>query len=83
MSLPINLLRSRLVNELAMCRSSLDYEILCSDEEFAELPTTLEVSMRNVPGPVLRMGAVEDQTEHTMQIVITPDYPYEKPIVRW
>ena len=83
MPLPMNLLRSRLINELAMCRSSLDYGVECSDEAFSELPVTLEVSMENVPGPILRSGKVEDQSEHGMQIIITPEYPYEKPIVRW
>jgi ubiquitin-conjugating enzyme E2 C len=83
MPLPLGLLRSRLVNELAMCRSSLDYGVKCSDEEFSELPVTLEVNMKGVPGPILRMGRVEDQTEHGMQIIITSEYPFEKPVVRW
>jgi hypothetical protein len=83
MTLPMNILRSRLVNELAMCRYSLDYPIECSDDDFSELPVTLQVSMTGVPGPVLVSGKVEDRTEHGMQIIITPEYPYEKPIVRW
>jgi len=83
MTLPMNLLRTRLINELAMCRQSLEYNIDCSDEEFSELPVTLEVAMTGIPGPVLRMGRVEDNLEHAMQIIITPEYPYEKPIVRW
>jgi hypothetical protein len=83
MALPLNILRARLVNELAMCRYSLEYPIGCSDEGFSELPVTLEIEMAGVPGPVLRNGAVEDRMEHGMQIIITPEYPYEKPIVRW
>ncbi len=83
MTLPRNVLRSRLVNELALCRRSLDHAIECSDEEFSELPVTLEVSMAGVPGPVLVAGKVQDRTEHAMQITITPEYPYEKPVVRW
>jgi len=83
MTLPMNLLRSRLINELALCRSSLDYDVECSDEDFSELPVTLEVAITGVPGPVLRLGEVEDSLEHAMQIIITPEYPYEKPIVRW
>ena len=77
MTLPMNLLRTRLINELAMCRQSLEYNIDCSDEEFSELPVTLEVAMTGIPGPVLRMGRVEDNLEHAMQIIITPEYPYE------
>ncbi|MFO7619589.1 MAG: ubiquitin-conjugating enzyme E2 [Thermoplasmata archaeon] len=83
MPLPMSILRSRLVNELAMCRSSLDYDVTCPDEEFSGLPVTLGVSMRGVPGPILIMGKVGDRTEHDMQITITPDYPFEKPVVRW
>jgi hypothetical protein len=47
------------------------------------MPVTVDVAMSDVPGPVLRMGKVEDCVEHAMQIVITQEYPYEKPIVRW
>jgi len=83
MTLPANILRSRLVNELAMCRRSLDYPVECSDERFSALPVTLDVVMKGVPGPVLVAGEVQDRTEHGMQITITQEYPYEKPIVRW
>ncbi len=83
MSLPMNVLRSRLINELAMCRNNLNYIIECSDEAFTELPATLDIAMRNVPGPVLVRGEISDKREHGLRIIITPEYPYEKPIVRW
>ena len=83
MALPMNVLRSRLINELAMCRNNLEYIIECSDEKFSKLPVTLDVAMREVPGPVLVKGQIGDGTEHQLRIVITQEYPYEKPIVRW
>lgn len=83
MPLPLNILRSRLINELAMCRKNTDYAIECSDEEFSELPVTLEVDMKDIPGPVLLHGQITDRSEHRFKIVITENYPYEKPIVRW
>ncbi|MCK5024343.1 MAG: hypothetical protein KAR56_01865, partial [Thermoplasmata archaeon] len=81
--LPMNVLRSRLINELAMCRNNLNYIIECSDEEFSELPVTLDVAMRDIYGPVLVKGQVIDRAEHQLRIIITQGYPYEKPIVRW
>ncbi len=83
MSLPMNVLRSRLINELAMCRNNLEYIIECSDEDFSELPVTLDVAMRDIYGPVFVKGQVIDRAEHQLRIVITQEYPYEKPIVRW
>lgn len=83
MSLPMNVLRSRLINELAMCRNNLNYIIECSDEDFSELPVTLDVAMRDIYGPVLVKGKITDRAEHQLRIVITQEYPYEKPIVRW
>ena len=83
MSLPMNVLRSRLINELAMCRNHLNYIIECSDEEFSKLPVTLDVAMKEVSGPVLVKGKITDRAEHELRIVITQEYPYEKPIVRW
>jgi len=83
MSLPINVLRSRLINELAMCRNNVDYIIECSDEGFLKLPVTLDVIMKNIPGPVFVRGYVSDRLEHEFRVVITSEYPYEKPIVRW
>jgi ubiquitin-conjugating enzyme E2 C len=32
---------------------------------------------------VLRNGAVVDELVHKFMIIITENYPYEKPIVRW
>ncbi len=83
MALPMNVLQSRLINELAMCRNNLNYIIECSDEHFSELPVTLDVAMRDVYGPVLVKGKITDRAEHQLRIVITQEYPYEKPIVRW
>ncbi len=83
MSLPMNVLRTRLINELAMCRNNMEYIIECSDEEFSKLPVNLDISIRGVPGPVLVRGQISDRLEHELRIIITSEYPYEKPIVRW
>jgi len=83
MALPTEILRARLRNELAMCQSVLEHDIVCSDKAFETLPVFLDVTMRNVPGPVLRNGVVVDELLHKFRIIITENYPYEKPIVRW
>ncbi len=83
MSLPTDILRTRLKNELEMCETSLDHDVICSDREFNDLPVTLDVLMKDTPGPVLRMGKVDDEFTHRLRIIVTKEYPYEKPIVRW
>lgn len=74
---------TRLKNELAMCKSSSDHEIECSDESFETLPVFIDITMRNVPGPVLKDETVVDGLIHKFRIIISDNYPYEKPIVRW
>ncbi len=83
MSLPRGILRERLKNEIGLCKRGIQHNIVCQDEDFASLPLTIEVTMKDTPGPVLRDGKVCDGAQHRMKVIITENYPYEKPIVRW
>jgi ubiquitin-conjugating enzyme E2 C len=82
--LPIDLLQKRLRTELAMCREELShYTFDVSDESFSGFPVTIKVTMRGVPGPVLKDGRVTSQSVHKFTMKITEEYPYHKPIVIW
>jgi ubiquitin-conjugating enzyme E2 C len=82
--LPIDLLQKRLRTELAMCRDELQrYNFDVSDDTFSSFPVTIRVTMRGVPGPVIREGRVTSASTHRFTMKITDEYPYHKPIVIW
>jgi len=81
--LPQNVLRIRLKNELEMCRKELRHEVVPEDPEFSKFPTKIYVTLKNVPGPVVKQGKVTIVMEHKFVMIITDEYPYRKPIVQW
>ncbi len=83
MALPLDILRKRLRNEIALCREHLPHKIEVEDPEFAEFPTTIYVTFKNIPGPVFNGEKVTHLYSHKMRVDISKDYPYQKPTVRW
>jgi ubiquitin-protein ligase len=83
MALPLDILRKRLTNEIALCKEHLPHEIEVEDPEFAEFPTTINVTFKNIPGPVFNGEKVAHQYNHKMRVDISKDYPYQKPTVQW
>ncbi len=83
MPLPKEILRQRLQNEIAACRRKLTHTIEVSDPTFSKFPVTIKVTMKGVPGPVMRDGVLAHKWTHKFIIEITEDYPYHKPIIRW
>lgn len=82
--LPIDLLQKRLRTELHMCKEELArYTFEVSDDTFSGFPVTIRITMRGVPGPVLRDGRVTSASTHKFTMKITDEYPYHKPIVIW
>lgn len=83
MSLPLDILKMRVKNEVKMCIENLNHKIEVEDPEFKELPFRIYVTFINTPGPVLMDNKVTHVYTHKMMIKITKDYPYQKPIVKW
>ena len=83
MSLPLDVLRSRLRNEIEMCQRELRHHISISDPALSTFPVLLNVTLLRVPGPDWEEGKVVHRFIHRFGIVITEDYPLEKPIVKW
>jgi len=83
MALPKDLLIKRIKNELKECRRKLRHHFRVSDEEFKKLPIEITVTLVDTPGPVLSEGNVVHKYTHKLKIIITEDYPYQTPIVRW
>jgi hypothetical protein len=83
MPLPRELLRNRLRNEIDVCIRKLSHPLFVSDATYTNFPLLVDVTLVNVPGPVLVDGAVTHRLVHRMKLYITDDYPYQKPVVVW
>lgn len=81
--LPEDLLRKRVLQEIAMCRRKLAHDIVVDDPDATSFPLLIEVNMKKIPGPILRTNRVTHTWNHRFTIKITSNYPYQKPVVRW
>jgi len=82
-SMPRALLVARLRNEVEAARSATRHIILVEDPDYASFPANLSVTLRGAPGPVRKDGRVQQVDIHRLQLQITHEYPYRKPIVQW
>jgi ubiquitin-conjugating enzyme E2 C len=82
-SLPLELLKKRLGHEIQMCKSRLLHKIEVSDNTFTKFPVEIIVTFENIKALVLKHGLIDEQLTHVFKILITEQYPYEKPNVQW
>jgi len=83
MTLPDEILRSRVKNELMSCRLATKASIEVSDEDLREFPLSIDVTINQLPGPVFENGKVGYSYTHRFRLIIGRDYPFEKPLVIW
>ena len=83
MPLPLEILQARVKNELALCRRELEHEIITVDDNISKFPFVVELRIKKVPGPIMHGGRVSHTYKHHVKVIITEEYPYQKPIVRW
>jgi len=83
MPLPPDVLRSRLKNEIEACHRQLPHHLEVSDPYLKSFPVVVTVSLLRIPGPIWEGGRVMTRHIHRLQIIITEEYPYERPIVKW
>jgi hypothetical protein len=83
MSLPIDILISRLRNELTICSRYLRHPVNTSEENLSRFPLDIEIELVKVPGSVLQDGKVVTRYNHSFSIIVTREYPFEKPLVIW
>ena len=83
MSFPREVLRKRLTNEIAACRRGVRATMELSDPELIEFPVIIEVALLKVPGPVLEGEKVVYRYDHRFRMIITQNYPFEKPMIIW
>jgi len=83
MPLPIEILRSRLANEVMACERGSRTTMRLSDPEMVVFPVSIEVGLPKVPGPVLEGEKVVYRYDHRFRMIITKNYPFEKPMIIW
>ncbi|OGS42979.1 MAG: hypothetical protein A3K76_01445 [Euryarchaeota archaeon RBG_13_57_23] len=83
MPLPKDVLRLRIKNEVEMCQRELKHHILVSDPNLTNFPIMVSVTLLRIPGPDWEEGKVVHRFVHRLAIIISQDYPMEKPIVKW
>jgi len=83
MPLPVDVLRMRLSNEIAICQRELRHHISVSDVALSSFPIMVNVTLLRVPGPDWEQGRVVHRFVHRMAVIISDEYPMEKPIVKW
>jgi hypothetical protein len=72
-----------MINEIVLCRAQFDHKIEIEDPEFEKFPSTIFVTLKNIPGPVLKGNKIVNNFNHRLQIDISEEYPYHKPRARF
>jgi hypothetical protein len=83
MSLPIDILVSRLRNEVTICSRYLRHPINTLEENLSRFPVDIEIGLVKIPGCVKHDGKIVMKHNHSFSIIVTRDYPFEKPLVIW
>lgn len=83
MTLPEEILKFRLHNEISACRLATKATINVSDEELQSFPLEIDVTINQLPGPVYDGGKVTYRYTHAFKMIIDREYPFEKPLVIW
>jgi ubiquitin-protein ligase len=83
MPLPKDILISRLRNELAQCSRYLKTSLDTSNERLDHCPLEFDIELHNTPGPVWENGKVVTRYNHRFIIIVSANYPFEKPSVIW
>lgn len=81
--LPKDLLMKRLRNELKECRRTFRHKFIIKDKSFKKFPVEIMVTLVDCPGPIWNDGKISTKYEHKLKIIITEEYPFQTPIVRW
>lgn len=77
------MLRIRLKNEIETCQRELRHHISLSDTTLSSFPILINVTFLRVPAPSLEGDSVVHRMVHRMALLITEQYPIERPIVKW
>ena len=81
--LPTDILKRRVSQEIAMAKRKLSHIIAIDGGEINEFPVTIMVTLINTPGPIWKNDDLDHKKTHQTKLIITDEYPWQKPIVKW
>ena len=61
----------------------LDHIIGIEDTDLNKFPVKIMVTLRDSPGPLVKNKKIDHKYTHQFKMLITEEYPYEKPVVIW
>jgi ubiquitin-protein ligase len=83
MTLPLEILYIRLRNELEACHHNLPQDFDFGEEHLTTFPLKVEIGVEGMPGPVMENGKLGYRYSHRLELIISREYPFEKPLVIW
>jgi len=83
LALPKDILITRIKNELLECKKHMKHRITLSDPELQKFPIEIMVTLVETPGPIMEEGKIKTLYTHNFKIIVTEEYPFQTPIVRW
>jgi ubiquitin-protein ligase len=83
MTLPLEILYIRLRNELEACQGHLPEGFDMNEGHLMAFPLKVDITLEHSPGPTMDNGKMSYRYHHQLQLIITREYPFEKPLVIW
>jgi len=83
MGLPLDLLKTRLKNEMVVCSRYLRHAIEMDEISSSPFPVEIKVDMKEIPALELSEEGLRKREDHRFSIIINEEYPFEKPLVIW
>jgi ubiquitin-protein ligase len=83
LALPKDILITRVKNELLECQKHLRHRFSVSDVTLQKFPVEVMVTLVETPGPYMDAHGLGTLYTHQFKIIITDQYPFQTPIVRW
>ena len=81
--LPLKMLTKRLRTELKICNRDPDHRIELADPTLTKFPVEVRVTVNNCQAFVLKNDKLATCATHVFVLLITDQYPYERPKIRW
>jgi len=83
MALPFEVFRARVKNEIASCSRYLRHSIELDEFSPSSFPLEVRVELKGVSALELSENGSVTRDRHRFSIILSREYPFEKPLVIW
>ncbi len=81
--LPLDVLKTRLKNELNLCRKEIRCKVEPLQRTYDHFPLRYRIHLLDIPGPINVEDALRFRYMHQLVITIPRDYPFSRPSLEW